>query len=237
MSTNNSIRWQAGRRLEEIEVLFGTEPKRAWALERQRGEATPWGDAYAPVQGETVYRLETSEGRKAWKAAAREPGDRLIPEDGTAWVMAVVHFRIEPIMNALVCDLMPKLLDGIQDEAAPGVVEDELREIYEGEDSWRAYMDEQAVKRYLQAHEGEQRGGLRIAGTWEQRNRAIAEALADSPGMSSKQLYEAVEPGVTFDTFRRWFTDTRCSYRLKREPMAGNGISYRVEAKAEAAQA
>lgn len=53
---------------------------------------------YCMLDYSDAYNLETSEGRRKWKAAAPE-GERIIPEDGKAW--ADVFYR---------CHILPKLM-------------------------------------------------------------------------------------------------------------------------------
>lgn len=69
-------------------------------VSRRRGLRNYYGiETFDPT-----YRLDTSKGRKAWKAAA-PGGERVIPEDGMVW--CEIFFR---------CHIRPKLMEYLKRE-------------------------------------------------------------------------------------------------------------------------
>lgn len=194
--------------LNNIHRLFRIEANMP-CLERERGKVTPHGDAYKGLMCDPAYKLDTPEGRKAWQAAA-PAGDRIIPEDGAEYIWHVQHFLIEPEVEYLLNDLMPYRLEGYTQQ--PDMAERVSKEYKKQRDA----METLSLPRLRD----KPKRTTKSAKLWSERNAALTEALEKHPkGIGYIDLYHELAKGITAnispETFRKWFYDNRCKYRLE----------------------
>lgn len=178
-------------------------------FERERGKVTPHGDAYNDLTYDAAYNLDTPEGRKAWQAAA-PAGDRIIPEDGAAYISHVEHFIIEPKVEHLLTDLMPTRLEAYTEQPC---MAQHVRKEYKKQ---RDAMETLSLPRLRD----KPKRTTKSAKLWDERNAALTEALEKHPkGIGYIDLYHELAKGITAnispETFRKWFYDNRCKYRLE----------------------